>query len=294
MDIFRKFFKTNAQPSPSPEFDKPWRPVTWSDSNKEQMIKKLRKMQLGIADLSHLRILLHGPVGAGKSSFINSVRTVFQSCTSTTALTDTTTGDSFTTKLKIHRVKKSPGSFYPFVFADIMGLEQEKGVCTEDIISILQGHIKNHYTFKPVSPIDKTNDYYNSEPKQKDKVHCLVSVLPADKITLMSEDVSQKMKQVREKARNLEIPQVVIMSKVDNICPLVSEDLKSIYTSRKIKEKMQECSYRLGVPMNCIFPVKNYYEEITNVLEVDILILMATTNIVQFAKDYVEDQTYIE
>lgn len=44
--------------------------------------------------------------------------------------------------------------------------------------------------------------------------------------------------------------------------------------------------------MNCIFPLLNYAEQITNDMHTDILILMAATNIVSFANDYVEDQVY--
>ncbi|XP_036413176.1 interferon-induced protein 44-like [Colossoma macropomum] len=198
---------------------------------------------------------------------------------------------------KIHRLKKDgPGSYYPFVFSDIMGLEPgtSEGVHTDDIISILEGHVRNGYTFNPVCPLDKKKQYYNSNPGLKDKVHCLVSVLPADKISIISDEVIVKMKTVRERARNLDIPQVVIMPMVDTACPLVHEDLKKIYTSKKIKEKMQECSNRLGVPMNCIFPVKNYNEEVTNDLHLDVLILMALTNIIMFANDYVEEQIFAD
>ncbi|KAL7852856.1 hypothetical protein SRHO_G00186410 [Serrasalmus rhombeus] len=104
----------------------------------------------------------------------------------------------------------------------------------------------------------------------------------------------QKIKKVREKARDFGIPQVTIMTMVDEACPLVKDDLEKIYTSKKIKEKMQECSNKLGVPMNCIYPVKNYHEKITNELNADILILMAVADIISFANDYIEDQIYTE
>lgn len=49
--------------------------------------------------------------------------------------------------------------------------------------------------------------------------------------------------------------------------------------------KMQECSNLLGVPMNHIFPVKNYDEEIDTEDDTDVLILRALTQIVQIAND---------
>ncbi|XP_066516831.1 interferon-induced protein 44-like isoform X2 [Hoplias malabaricus] len=144
--------------------------------------------------------------------------------------------------------------------------------------------------FNPMSALTKQHMEYNSAPSLDDKVHCLVSVLPGDVISLMPQGILEKMKKVRQKAIDLGIPQVIIITKVDSACKLVSKDLKMIYKSRKIKEKMQECSNLLDVPMHCIFPVKNYCEEITTNTNVDIVILTAMNNIVHFANDFVERQ----
>ncbi|KAK3530690.1 hypothetical protein QTP86_032195, partial [Hemibagrus guttatus] len=212
-----------------------------SEDNKSNMLRKLNEFMPGSAEVSKMNILLHGPIGAGKSSFVNSVKTALQGHNTTSALADSAAGKShsFTLKLKIHRVKKD-GTFYPFVFTDIMGLEpdESKGVQTEDMIKILHGHIKDSYTFNPVRSIADNDPKYLSNPSLKDKVHCLVSVLPGDKLSLIPEEVIKRMRDVRKKARDLEIPQVVIMTMVDKVCPLV-KNLSKIYTSRKVKEKVR-------------------------------------------------------
>lgn len=52
---------------------------------------------------------------------------------------------------------------------------------------------------------------------------------------------------------------------------------------------MEQCQARLGVPMCYIYPIKNYHDEHTTNTELDILILKAVLNIVNFASDYVKD-----
>ncbi len=52
-------------------------------------------------DAKHLRVLLHGPVGAGKSSFVSSVDSVLHGKVSSRALADATSGSSFTLKVRL-------------------------------------------------------------------------------------------------------------------------------------------------------------------------------------------------
>ncbi|CAB1315414.1 unnamed protein product, partial [Coregonus sp. 'balchen'] len=218
------------------------------------MVRVLRNFELNDPDVGQLRCLLHGPVGAGKSSFINSVNNVFQGRITSGALVAAASGTSFTMTA------------------------QENGMQPEDIISALKGHLPEGYKFNPCWPLTEESAEYNKKPTSSHKVHCLVSVVPADKISLMTSDVIAKMRKVREKA-----------SKLDKACDLVDRDVKNIYTSKAIKEKMQICSNELGVPMNCILPVKNYHEEGVLDDDMDILILNAMTQIMHFANDYLWD-----
>ncbi|XP_055061948.2 interferon-induced protein 44 [Misgurnus anguillicaudatus] len=172
-----------------------------------------------------------------------------------------------------------------------MGIHHQgsHGIHIDDIIKILHGHIRNDYTFNPVGAITHEDSMYNRNPSLKDKIHCLVSVLPANKISIMDNEVKRQMIEVRMKARDVGLPQAVILTMVDKACPLVKANLEKIYTSRKIKEKVKECSQKLGVPESCIYPLKNYHKEDATGTKMDILILNALINIINFANDYVDD-----
>ncbi|KAL7852987.1 hypothetical protein SRHO_G00187720 [Serrasalmus rhombeus] len=106
----------------------------------------------------------------------------------------------------------------------------------------------------------------------------------------MNSKVIDKMRTIRQKATELAIPQVIVLTKVDQTCMMVNEDLRNISRSKKIKEKVQECSNILGNSSNSIYPVKNYHAETTQDDDTDALILMALRDIVNFANDHVEDQ----
>ncbi|XP_051982343.1 interferon-induced protein 44-like isoform X2 [Xyrauchen texanus] len=273
-----------SPPKPPPEYAAPWRTTPWED--REHLKKTLMEFQLSNPNVKYVRILVIGEVGAGKSSFINSVNSVFQERITTEALADATSGTSFT---KIYRTFniRSGQSVLPFVFNDIMGLEAKESLGTQpdDIVKALKGLLKEGYKFNPANPVSDGDEGFRCDPEVHEQTFCLVYIMAADKVSRQNLKVIEKMVHIRKKASELDIPQVIIMTRVDEICPLVKGNVRKIYTSKKIKTKMEECSILIGVPMSHIFPVKNYHEEIDTASDIDVLLLRALTQIVQIAND---------
>ncbi|XP_056586023.1 interferon-induced protein 44-like [Triplophysa dalaica] len=261
--------------------------VDWSDDKKENLLKELNTFQPGNSDIT-LRILLYGPVGAGKSSFINSVDSALQGRITNRALTDSDSGECFTQQTKAYDLNRE-NTHLPFTLIDTKGIEHGSGMNTDEIFRMLQGHVE--YRHSSWSLLKKTDKPKNEKNKitMKDKIHCLVAVLPANKISSMEDDLLRKMREVRLRASDMEIPQVIIMTKVDEACPHVKYNIRNVYASKDVKLNMERCQARLGVPMCYIYPIKNYHDERTTNTELDILILNAVLNIVNFASDYVKD-----
>ncbi|XP_014905858.1 interferon-induced protein 44-like [Poecilia latipinna] len=259
----------------------PWRII-----NSEDDRKFLNEYKPGHED-QKLRILLYGPTGAGKSSFINSVQTVLRGRPYSQALVDHTKGDCFTKEYITHQIEKDDDSFYPFILNDMMGLSKLKGVLVEDVELALKGHVKEGYKFNPETPLTEDNQFYNARPTPNDKVQILVCVIPADKISIMDSEVLEKIKNIRLKASALHIPQVTILTKIDDL-PLEMHAEINVYAIKGVKEKMKAAQANMGFPLNCMFPVKNYHEEINMNREVDALILSAMRHIIQYGDDFIK------
>lgn len=258
-------------------------------SDNRNVLQEINNFQPVKEDVEHIRIMLHGPAGSGKSSFINSVETTLRGRMSGQALANSISGDSFTTKYKTYKIpQKSPGTFYPFVFTDIMGLEgaANRGVCVEDIKLAMKGHVNDGYVFNPQAKLNSTDPHYNSCPTVNDQTHVLVCIISASTMSLMSQDFFQKMKEVRSAARDLDIPQMAILTKIDEACPEVQSDIGNVYKSKFVKKQMDELSQSLGIPLNCIFPVKNYHCEISRDEDIEQLILMALKPMIDFGEDF--------
>nr|XP_015195363.1 PREDICTED: interferon-induced protein 44-like [Lepisosteus oculatus] len=102
----------------------------------------------------------------------------------------------------------------------------------------------------------------------------------------MDEYVLKFLKHIRSNVSDIDIPQIVLVTKVDAGCPLVEKDLKKVYRSRYIKQQIEKFSQILGIPINCILPVKNYSEEINLNDDIDVLALTALLQILRFANGY--------
>ncbi|XP_059203156.1 interferon-induced protein 44-like [Centropristis striata] len=275
-------------PPPPPLLDQPWRNLSW-DKQKDLTFVKNYKPQN--KEVKHVRILLHGPIGAGKSSFINSVDSVLKGRIASRAPTDATTGRSFTREYKTYKIHKGPGNFYSFVFNDIMGFEKETntGVLVKDVKLALRGHVEDGYKFCPSQKLMKDDKGYNSSPTLDDKVHVLVCVLPADKVSLTSDEVVQKMREVRETARDMGIPQLAVLTKVDETCPETKKNIKNVYKSKYLKKQVDTFSKLLGLPQNCVFLLKNYGPDANMNDDNDVVILNTLRQMIDLGDDFLND-----
>uniref|UniRef100_A0A4W6DRD7 G domain-containing protein n=1 Tax=Lates calcarifer TaxID=8187 RepID=A0A4W6DRD7_LATCA len=230
-------------------FTEPWRTISWGDLNYVQDYKPSK------GSVKHLRVLLYGPVGAGKSSFINSVSSILRGRMAIPAAVS-----AYETHT-IEREDGDPDGFYPLVLSDIMGLEDgtNKGVCTEDIKLTMMGHVMDKYL------VTLSHSFSHKQFK----------LLKWDTLILQLPVLTG-------------IPQVCILTHIDEACGITESNLKDVYHSKYIKRKMEEMSSSVGFPMNCIFPVKNYNEETKLNDDIDTLILDALRYIINFGDDFIK------
>ncbi|XP_038554583.1 interferon-induced protein 44-like isoform X1 [Micropterus salmoides] len=234
-------------------FSKPWRTMP---QNKQENLDFVKSYQPRNKEVEHLRILLHGPVGAGKSSFINSVESVLRGRVTGRALTDAISGNSFTKKYTTYKIHKDPENIYSFIFNDIMGFEKDDtekakekdtkgGVEVEDVKLALSGHVTEGYKFIPKHKLNQGDQGYNSSPTLDDRVHVLVCVIPASSLSILSDEVLKKMREVRLAASEMGIPQLAILTKVDEACPEVKKNINNVYKSKYLKEQVDKfkCSW---------------------------------------------------
>ncbi|KAM6934994.1 interferon-induced protein 44-like [Xenentodon cancila] len=95
------------------------------------------------------------------------------------------------------------------------------------------------------------------------------------------------MRDIREAASDLDIPQLAVLTRIDEACGETEKSLRNVYKSKHLKKKMSYFSSRLGIPMNCILPVKNYSHEINLEEDVNTLILSALKLMIDFGDDFI-------
>ncbi|XP_034533963.1 interferon-induced protein 44-like [Notolabrus celidotus] len=273
------------------ELEEPWRTVTWESEKRTELMEKIRTYKPLISSVPKARVLLIGSIGAGKSSFFNSINSVFRGHVTGQAMAGCSS-TSLTTQFRTYTLKDGrEGKPLPIILCDTMGLEESTGagLNLDDINSIVKGHLPDRYQFNPSAPLNVEAHGYQEHPGFKDKIHCVAYVIDACKVSIMPSKLEEKLDSIRKKVNLMGIPQLVLLTKVDEACSLVAEDVTNVYRSYYIKEMMQEASARLGVPLSCVIPVKNYSEDLEVNLNCDILLLSAVEQMLRFTDNYFDD-----
>ncbi|XP_070776063.1 interferon induced protein 44c2 [Enoplosus armatus] len=276
--------------------EKPWRNIQWTPERKQQLLKVILGYKPDIKTIHQARVLLVGPVGAGKSTFFNSINSMFRGNMTCQAIAGTA-DKSVTTQYRTYTIKAGKGGgVVPLILCDTMGLEEkaDAGLDIEDLVNIYKGHIKDRYQFNPSNPLVVDAPGYKMQVTLNDVIHCVVYVVDTCKASLLSQKMLDKFSAIRKRANQLGIPQILLMTKVDEACPLVAEDLKNVYHSVYIQKKARELSESLGIPLSCVLPVKNYSEALDLDQDSDILLLTAVSQMLNYADSFFENQVIEE
>ena len=87
-----------------------------------------------------------------------------------------------------------------------------------------------------------------------------------------------------------DIPQVVYLTKLDKICPIVQEDAKYVFHSSAVRNAVDRIAEIMGLPRGYVLPINNYESETILDPNMDILVLNALKQTINFADDYIEEQ----
>ncbi|XP_062857192.1 interferon-induced protein 44-like [Trichomycterus rosablanca] len=268
----------------------PWRELSWTDKTRESLMKDFVSYKMLLESLPQIKVLLLGPVGSGKSSLINSIRsTMYKRIVHLPNIG--TAVDGFTQKLTTYHIREVKGRS-PTVLSlcDVMavGDEDSPGLSLSDALAVIKGYVPEGYKFQRDFSISDTVSGYKAAPTLNDQIHCVLFVLDASKLTSYTSSLKSMLRKLHTSVSG--IPQLIVLTHVDQVCQAVQEDVKFVYSSRIVQQKMQKAAEVVGLPLSYVLPIKNYDSLLAVDCNADILLLSAVINILHAVNDTHEDQ----
>ncbi|CAC5374796.1 unnamed protein product [Mytilus coruscus] len=259
----------------------------WDTKLFEALKEKIERYKpLKELNVPQARVLLVGQVGAGKTSFFNTINSVFRGYITRQACSGNAE-HSLTTVYRMYQIRNSvSGKPLNFRLHDTRGLEADQGMDAHGMCYLLDGNLPDRFQFNPSAPVTSDITGFVATPQFADKVHCVVFVIDGSTVDVMPEKVIEKMKGFQIHMNQRGIPQIVLLTKIDKVCEATNEDLSQVFFSPVVQETVDRVSQTLGLPRSNILPIKNYESEIELHDNVNILTLLTLQQILNSADDY--------
>ncbi|XP_060577910.1 interferon-induced protein 44-like isoform X2 [Ruditapes philippinarum] len=266
----------------------PWRELGgWNHQNLEDLKNEIDAWSPPHGTgLKTANILFLGPVGAGKSSFFNTISSIFRGHVTGQAVCGSAE-QSITSTYRMYRVRGSAlTKTMKFRLCDTRGIEENQGMDGAELNYLFEGNVPNGYQFNPSTPITPDTTGFVASPTLNHKMHCVCFIIDGSTASVMSEKMLEKIKALQSKVRQKGLPQVVLVTKIDKVCSNVEEDVSKVFQSVAVQELVDTVSNIFGVPRSHVLPVKNYEKEINVRDDVSLLALHSLQQILRASEDF--------
>ncbi|XP_033730378.1 interferon-induced protein 44-like [Pecten maximus] len=261
--------------------------IDWSPIFQEKIKDKVVNYKpLPGLNVKQARILLVGQVGAGKSSYFNTINSIFRGRVSAQANAGTAE-HSLTTSYRMYQLRDGyAGKPLHLRLCDSRGLEQDQGLDDQEVGYLLDGHVPDQYKFNPALPLSPESKEFVKNPTLSDQIHCVAFVMDASSIDVLQQKVMERIKAMQTRMNQRDIPQVVLLTNIDRICEETSDDVSKVFFSAAVQQCVDKVAMMMGLPRTHILPVRNYYSETELEQNINILSLVSLTRILSFVDDF--------
>ncbi|XP_053395403.1 interferon-induced protein 44-like [Mercenaria mercenaria] len=245
----------------------------------------LKDLLRGEAHFPHVNILLLGPVGAGKSSFLNTMHSIFRDKIFNVARCGSSE-HSLTMKFtRNDLISKRTSELLQVRMWDTRGIENGQLMEKENMKYMLQGNIPNKFMLNQHTSISPQTPGFIELPSLEDVMHCVAIVIDASMVDAADaiKDTIRNIKEMQTLMNLYDVPQVIVLTNIDKVCQHTKHDACNALKSKLIAETVGKVSDMFGLAKHCIFPMKNYEKECELDPNMDILALLALRGILNNA-----------